>query len=304
MKIAHISDLHLNTFFKNSSLREIKYLLKYVLSEGIDHLVITGDLVDNADLKDLEILRNLFKRLGLLESDRMSLVIGNHDIFGGPQTPEDIFTFPERCKNVPYENKVKEFGEYFSETFKNCIYKNEDHVFPFVKILDNVMISGFNSIAKYSKLKNPFGSNGEINFKQFQELSDIYRSYSKLVKHKLMLVHHHFKKVKIEEKSYATVWRMMEKQTMKLRKKKNIIGLFKYFGADLVLHGHLHEQKEYIRKDLRFLNSGASVKNNFADRLFVNFIDLNADGIIIDKRTIMPKYKTERIIYPLPLEVV
>ena len=194
MKIAHISDLHLNTFFKNSSLREIKYLLKYVLSEGIDHLVITGDLVDNADLKDLEILRNLFKRLGLLESDRMSLVIGNHDIFGGPQTPEDIFTFPVRCKNVPYENKVKEFGEYFSETFKNCIYKNEDHVFPFVKILDNVMISGFNSIAKYSKLKNPFGSNGEINFKQFQELSDIYRSYSKLVKYKLMLVHHHFNK--------------------------------------------------------------------------------------------------------------
>ena len=127
------------------------------------------------------------------------LVIGNHDIFGGPQTPEDIFTFPERCKNVPYENKVKEFGEYFSETFKNCIYKNEDHVFPFVKILDNVMISGFNSIAKYSKLKNPFGSNGEINFKQFQELSDIYRSYSKLVKHKLMLVHHHFNKIKIEE---------------------------------------------------------------------------------------------------------
>ena len=91
---------------------------------------------------------------------------------------------------------------------------------------------------------------------------------------------------------------------MKLRKKKKIIELFKYFGADLVLHGHLHEQKEYIRKDLRFLNSGASVKNNFADRLFVNFIDLNADGIIIDKRTIMPKYKTERIIYPLPLEVV
>ncbi|MGA8265297.1 MAG: metallophosphoesterase [Ignavibacteriaceae bacterium] len=304
MKIAHISDLHLNTFFKNSSLREIKYLLKYVLSEGIDHLVITGDLVDNADLKDLEILRNLFKRLGLLESDRMSLVIGNHDIFGGPQTPEDIFTFPERCKNVPYENKVKEFGEYFSETFKNCIYKNEDHVFPFVKILDNVMISGFNSIAKYSKLKNPFGSNGEINFKQFQELGDIYRSYSKLVKYKLMLVHHHFNKIKVKEESYATVWRMMEKQTMKLRKKKNIIGLFKYFGADLVLHGHLHEQKEYIRKELRFLNSGASVKNNFADRLFVNFIDLNSDGIIIDKRTIMPKYKTERIIYPLLLEVV
>ena len=304
MKIAHISDLHLNTFFKSSSLREIKHLLKYVLSEGIDHLVITGDLVDNADPKDLEILRNLFKKLGLLESDRMSLVIGNHDIFGGPQTPEDIFTFPEKCKNVPYEKKVKEFGDYFSETFKNCIYKNEENVFPFVKILDEVMITGFNSIAKYSKLKNPFASNGEINFEQFQELSDIYRSYSKLVNHKLMLVHHHFNKIKVKEESYATVWRVMEKQTMKLRKKKKIIELFKYLGADLVLHGHLHEQKEYVRKNLRFINSGASIKNNFSDRLFVNFIDLNSEGIIIDRRTVMPKYKTERIIYPLPHEVV
>ena len=302
MKIAHISDLHLNTFFKNSNLREIKYLLKYTLSEGVDHLIITGDLVDNADPKDLEIFRNLFKKLGLLGSGRMSLVIGNHDIFGGPQTPEDIFTFPESCKNVNYETKVKEFGDYFSETFKNCIYKNEENVFPFVKILDGVMITGFNSIAKYSKLKNPFASNGEINFEQFQELSDIYRSYSKLVNHKLMLVHHHFNKIKVKEESYATVWRVVEKQTMKLRKKKKIIELFKYLGADLVLHGHLHEQKEYVRKNLRFINSGASIKNNFSDRLFVNFIDLNSDGIIIDKRTVMPKYKTEREIYPLRIE--
>lgn len=303
MKIAHISDLHLNTFFKNSNLREIKYLLKYTLSEGIDHLVITGDLVDNASPKDLEILRNLFKKLGLLESDRMSLVIGNHDIFGGPQTPEDIFTFPEKCKNVHYANKVKEFGDYFSETFKNCIYKNEENIFPFVKMLDEVMIAGFNSIAEYSKLKNPFASNGEINFKQFQELSDIYRSYSKLVKHKLMLVHHHFNKIKVKKESYATVWRMMEKQTMKLRKKRKIIELFKYFGADLVLHGHLHEQREYVRKRLRFLNSGASIKNNFTDKLFVNFINLNSNGIIIDKHTVMPKYKAQREIYPLQLEV-
>ena len=240
----------------------------------------------------------------MLESDRMSLVIGNHDIFGGPQIPEDIFTFPEKCKTVDYEKKVKEFGDYFSETFKNCIYKNEENVFPFVKILDEVMITGFNSIDKYSKLKNPFASNGAIGFGQFQELSDIYRSYSKLVKYKLMLVHHHFNKIKVKEESYATVWRMMEKQTMKLRKKKKIIELFKYLGTDLVLHGHLHEQNEYVRKKLRFLNSGASIKNNFSDRLFVNFIDLNSNGIIIDRRTVMPKYKTERIIYPLPLEVV
>jgi 3',5'-cyclic-AMP phosphodiesterase len=303
MKIAHISDLHLNTFFKNSNLREIKYLLKYILQQQADHIVITGDLVDNADPKDFETLRNLFRKLGLLESDRMSLVIGNHDIFGGPQTPEELFTFPEKCRNVNYEKKVKEFGDYFSETFKNCIYRNEENLFPFVKILDEVMIAGFNSIAKYSKLKNPFASNGEIDFGQFQELSDIYRSYSKLVKYKLMLVHHHFNKIKVKEKSIASFWRMTEKQTMKLRKKKQIIEAFKFLGTDLVLHGHLHEQREYSRKKLAFLNSGASIKNNFNGKLFVNFVNLKPEGISIDRSSLLPKVKTERILYPLQNEV-
>jgi 3',5'-cyclic AMP phosphodiesterase CpdA len=302
MKIAHISDLHLNTFFKSSNLREIKYLLKYILQQHADHIVITGDLVDNADTKDLETLRNLFRKFNLLESDRMSLVIGNHDIFGGPQTPEELFTFPEKCRNVNYEKKVKEFGDYFSETFKNCIYRNEKNVFPFVKILDEVMVSGFNSIAKYSRLKNPFASNGEIDFGQFQELSDIYRSYSKLVKYKLMLVHHHFNKIKVKDKSIASFWRMTEKQTMKLRKKKQIIEAFKYLGTDLVLHGHLHEQKEYTRKKLTFLNSGASIKNNFSGKLFVNFINLKPDGIDIDRCSLLPKTKTESVLYPLQLE--
>ena len=112
MKIAHISDLHLNSFFKDSNLRVIKHLLKYILQQQADHIVITGDLVDNADPKDLETLRNLFRKFGLLESDRMSLVIGNHDIFGGPQTPEELFTFPEKCRSVNYEKKVNTCVKY------------------------------------------------------------------------------------------------------------------------------------------------------------------------------------------------
>ena len=65
-----------------------------------DHLVITGDLTHNADYEDLEILRNLFQEYGLLNSERLSLVIGNHDIFGGPQAAEEVFQFPEKCKQI------------------------------------------------------------------------------------------------------------------------------------------------------------------------------------------------------------
>ncbi len=100
MRIAHISDLHLNTFFKSSNLRQIKTLVKYALEQEFDHMVVTGDLVDNASARDLEILRNLFRKNNLLDTDRLSVIIGNHDIFGGPQTPEEIFTFTEKCRSV------------------------------------------------------------------------------------------------------------------------------------------------------------------------------------------------------------
>jgi len=52
MKIAHISDLHLNMFYKDSNLQKIKYLLKYAIAQKPDHIVITGDLTDNAGEKD------------------------------------------------------------------------------------------------------------------------------------------------------------------------------------------------------------------------------------------------------------
>ncbi len=46
---------------------------------------------------------------------------------------------------------------------------------------------------------------------------------------------------------------------MKLRKKKKIIKQFSEYKAELVLHGHLHENREYFRKRIKFLNCGGTV---------------------------------------------
>ncbi|MHB1688154.1 MAG: metallophosphoesterase family protein, partial [Ignavibacteriaceae bacterium] len=59
MKIAHISDLHFTTFFKKSNYGSIQYLLEYALNHNADHIVITGDLTDNADKNDFLILRTV-----------------------------------------------------------------------------------------------------------------------------------------------------------------------------------------------------------------------------------------------------
>lgn len=65
MKIAHISDLHLNTYYRDSHLKEIRLILKYCSDAGIDHLFITGDLTDNASDVNLNILKNLLHILDM-----------------------------------------------------------------------------------------------------------------------------------------------------------------------------------------------------------------------------------------------
>lgn len=125
MKIAHISDLHLNTLFTDSNLRKIKKLLAYINLQNPDHLVITGDLTDNADESDLGIIRKLLSRYDFLDGRKCSIIPGNHDIYGGPQKAEDLFTYPERCRKTDYNEVVSVFNNSLLELFDGCAYKSE-----------------------------------------------------------------------------------------------------------------------------------------------------------------------------------
>ena len=283
MKIAHLSDLHFTTFFRKNNLERIEYLIKYALRYNFDHMVISGDLTHNADPEDFEILRNLFKKYGLLSSERLSLVIGNHDIFGGPQTAEDVFLFPEKCKLVNYDNKIKEFGDYFPEAFQFCSDRNGDNFFPYTKKFQDVLIFGLNSNEKYSKLNNPFASNGKIYKNDFNFLATNLEKYYIDSAKKLIVVHHHFNKIKVDKNnSVSGFWQNIEKQTMKLKKKKKLFLLFNMYKVDLVLHGHIHESNEYSRKGIRFLNAGASVLGRVPGELKINFVNVKNSGIDIE----------------------
>jgi 3',5'-cyclic AMP phosphodiesterase CpdA len=283
MKIAHISDLHFTTFFSNSNFNRIKHLFSYALSLNPDHFVVTGDLTDNADPNDFEILRDLFKSLNILNSDKLTVIIGNHDIFGGIQASEDIINFPQKCSDINYHQKVIEFTNYFEETFRYTTYQDNEYIFPFAKIFDNILITGANSIADYSKLKNPFASNGKINKENLEKIGNIFELYGSEVKFKVFLLHHHFNKTQIQSSRFAAgIWHSLENQTMKLRKKKRIINILKQHKVDLVLHGHIHENKEYFRKGVRFLNGGGSVKGIDSNLLHLNFIEINNDYIITE----------------------
>jgi 3',5'-cyclic AMP phosphodiesterase CpdA len=280
--VAHISDLHLNSFFNDSLFKRVNYLIKKISERNVDHLIVTGDITDNASEKDLEIFRRMLAKSGFINGERLSIIPGNHDIFGGVQKAEDIFTFPEKCNSVNYNKQFSTFLSYFPEAFDNCIHLSQKNFFPFAKILGNTLIIGLNSIAVYSKLKNPFGSNGEIDAAQFGELFDILRNSDKSIKHKIILIHHHFNKLKGESRStFGSIWAGIEKQTMKLKGKRRLFNLFKEFNVNIVLHGHVHESKEYFRKGTRFLNGGATIKSN-KDSIRINYLSIAKGKISIE----------------------
>jgi 3',5'-cyclic AMP phosphodiesterase CpdA len=244
--------------------------------------VITGDLTDNASEKDFEILRMLFKGFSLLNTDRLSIVPGNHDIFGGAQTAEEILTFPQKCINTNYHQKIQRYTEYFRETYSKCIFRNEDSCFPFIKILDDVLIAGLNSVIPYSKITNPFASNGEIQLEQFTSLNSLLNDFSGFCKFKLVMLHHHFEKITPYNNKPVSIWNNIEKRTMKLRKKKRLYELFNKYHIDLILHGHYHNSAEYEKKGLRFLNAGATIKGRVPDEMNINFVNLSHNNITID----------------------
>ena len=145
------------------------------------------------------------------------------------------------------------------------------------------LVIGVNSIAPYSKISNPFASNGEINITQFNEINSILKTKLPDVKFKLILIHHHFNKYKANAKSsLGNVWQNIEKQTMKLKNKRRLFNFFNEFNVDLVLHGHLHESKEYYRRGIRFLNAGATLKNENEKDVKVNYVRLLKKEIKID----------------------
>lgn len=295
MKIAHISDLHLNTYYSNSHLREIRSLLKYCNDEGVNHLIITGDLTDNASEVNLNILRKSLIYFGYESSNKLSLVIGNHDIFGGIQKAEEIFSFPDKCKKTDYNAKIRSFNQIFGNAFSELIYQGKSNSYPYAKILGDALIIGINSNAEYSSFSNPFASNGEVSLDQFTETAKILNEYGYLVKYRIILIHHHFNKMKnISGFSSSGLWQNIEKQTMKLRKKSRLYTLFQEYKVDLILHGHLHITQHYEKRGLNFLNAGGSIKTGDSGKLKFNLITLNNDGIKKEIIKLAPNYSKEK----------
>ena len=301
MKIAHVSDLHIDAVNKKDNYPRALHLFEYINDTKYDHIFITGDITENGDIESMELARKLFGKFGLLSTDKLSIVIGNHDIYGGVHLAEDIINYPAKCRQTSFHKKVRQFGFYFREAFENTKQTGKN-LFPYIKELDEIIITGFNSNSHYSILKNPFASNGKISSQQLKDAEKLITETEHSGKLNFALTHHHFYREKnFNEESGSTIWHAIERQTMKLRGKKEIIKKFREMDINAVFHGHFHENRDYFRKKIRFLNSGASVtgdKNLALNEITINARKISTEIIKVDLPEKLTEIRTPDIDYP------
>lgn len=76
--LAHLSDLHLGERPEYAS--AARALVRSVLAQNVDHVVVTGDVTHSGRLEEYELWLELFDPL--LRAGRVTVVPGNHDVAG------------------------------------------------------------------------------------------------------------------------------------------------------------------------------------------------------------------------------
>ncbi|MFA4923686.1 MAG: metallophosphoesterase [Ignavibacteriaceae bacterium] len=271
-KLIHISDPHLSRQYYREHMKAFKILLESALKAGADHILITGDIVSTADPDDFYLAREIFSRFGLLDPHKLTVVPGNHDIFGGPHRAVDVLSFPKYIRNIDYEKHLKLFCDAFAETFEGVKTLVKDSRFPFIKQSGPFSILGLNSIPPYSLWNNPLGSNGRLSDEQVASLKSVIKSNVPVGDNLLVAIHHHFHDLN-DETTQNKLWGKIELKTMRMKKRKSIMKMFKKLNVAYVLHGHVHQNELYEKKNLRFINGAGAVCDDPVPYLKYNIVE-------------------------------
>lgn len=247
-------------------------LLQTAIESGADHIIITGDIVSTAEPDDFYLAREIFSKFGILDSTKLTLVPGNHDIFGGPHRAVDVLSFPKYIRNVDYGKHLKFFWDAFAETFEGVKILTKDSLFPFIKQTGPFSILGLNSISRWSLWNNPLGSNGSLSVEQVTSLKSLIESNRSTNDSFVVAMHHHFHDLN-DEATESKLWKRIESKTMRLKKRKSIVKLFNKLNVSHVLHGHVHRNEIYEKKNIKFINGAGAVCDDPIPYLKYNLIE-------------------------------
>jgi 3',5'-cyclic AMP phosphodiesterase CpdA len=259
-RIAHISDPHISRQFYREHIKSLKMLLRSIVDMGIDHIVISGDIVSTGHEDDYYLAREIFSKLGLLDTKRLTVVPGNHDIFGGPHRAVDVLSFPQHIRGVDYVRNKNMFVQAFAETFQGVRRLAGRAFFPFVKEIGPFRFLGLNSVPPWSLRYNPLGTNGFVNQEQFSALESIVPELQDDEFVNTIICHHHFNDlIREEDVPSNNFWKKVESKTMRMKKRKKLLRLFSEMNARYVLHGHIHRNEVYERNGILFANGAGAI---------------------------------------------
>jgi len=115
VKIAHISDLHISGSQDRRQLHDFDRMLDHFNTASFDHLIISGDLSNNADPADWSIVREKLESHGFYHWDKTTVLAGNHDLINLEEELRfynALNPFSLIRKKV-FDRKLKEFCFFF-----------------------------------------------------------------------------------------------------------------------------------------------------------------------------------------------
>lgn len=230
-RLAHVSDVHLGplpdvTYRDLASKRMVGYVnwqrnRRHLMQEGVigsitadikasgvDHLAVTGDLVNLALDGEIELAKLWLETLGPAED--VSVVPGNHDAY------------------VPgaFDKVCRAWGAWMTGDGENA--PADRHAFPYMRVRDQVALIGVSS----ARATAPFMANGFFREDQSHRLGALLDKAAKDGLFRIVLIHH-------------PPVRGAVAQHKRLFGIGNFQKTIARHGAELILHGHSHEPTLY-----------------------------------------------------------
>lgn len=232
MRLLHCSDLHLlalsgvspreyfnkritgaiNLWFARARAhdeRRFEAMLHLAQEERVQHVLVSGDLVNLGLVQEFEAVQAKLEQSGL----SFYVVPGNHDIYVPHGEPKLAFS--------------RVFSRYLGPALGQGDPQGEDEVFPYAVDWGSVVLFGLNS----SIPRPAFFADGRLGPAQLERLEAGLWAAASDKKFRILMLHH-------------PVTAKASRPRRDLQDRAALAAVLARTGAELILHGHEHRQYE------------------------------------------------------------